>query len=110
MVKLVRYSAAHDTLVLHLDNGSSVEIPRLAISELDELSIAQLRALKADNAGMTLSQRDLDIDIWVPGLLSELFSLRPGALLGKKGGIASTEAKRRSARANGKRGGRPKKL
>jgi hypothetical protein len=56
-------------------------------------------------AGVTLSQRDLDIDIYFPGLLG----VKRGGVLGRKGGTSRSPAKRRASRRNGCRGGRPKK-
>jgi hypothetical protein len=94
---------------LHLSSGARVEIPRESIKVLRTLGASELRALKPDNAGMTLSQRDLDIDIFLPGLLADALALNISAMLGKRGGAKKTEAKKRASRENGKRGGRPKK-
>jgi hypothetical protein len=58
---------------------------------------------------MTLSQRDRDIDIYLPGLLTDALSLSASAMLGKKGGAKKSPEKRRASRENGRRGGRPKK-
>ena len=35
-----------------------------------------------------LSQRDLEVDIYLPGLLSEALGVKPGAVLGHKGGTS----------------------
>jgi hypothetical protein len=105
----VAYAAKRDVITLRLSTGALVEIPRPAVKELKNLNQGQLRALKPDNAGVTLSQRDLDIDIYLPGLLSEMLGVKPGAVLGRKGGRSRSSAKQRAARRNGRRGGRPKK-
>ncbi|MHB8140007.1 MAG: DUF2442 domain-containing protein [Vulcanimicrobiaceae bacterium] len=105
----VGYAPSRDVVKVQLTTGALVEIPRSAIEELRGLTEAQLRALKVDNAGMTISQRSLNIDIYLPGLLADLFGVNPGALLGKKGGAKTSDAKRRAARKNGRSGGRPKK-
>ena len=109
VLERVGYATKRDVIVLHLSTGALVEIPRLAVEELRDLSQGQLRALRPDNAGVTLSQRDLDIDIYLPGLLSEMLGVKPGAILGQKGGTSRSPAKRRASRRNGRRGGRPKK-
>ena len=103
------YAPSRDVVSLHLSTGALVEIPRAAIEELRNLDVSELRTLKADNAGMTLSQRDLDIDIFLPGLLAEAFALNVSAMLGKKGGAKTSAAKQRASKENGRRGGRPKK-
>jgi hypothetical protein len=109
MLERVAYAAKRDVITLRLSTGALVEIPRSAVKELRDLDPEQLHALKPDNAGVTLSQRDLDIDIYLPGLLSEMLGVKPGAVLGRKGGGSRSPAKQRAARRNGRRGGRPKK-
>ncbi|MGA2169635.1 MAG: hypothetical protein ABSG62_15610 [Terracidiphilus sp.] len=53
---------------------------------------------------------DLDVDLYVPALIEGVYgSRRWMAQLGKKGGSARTEAKRKAAKANGAKGGRPKR-
>ena len=109
MLERVNYAPKRDVITLRLTSGALVEIPRLAVKELKKLNPAQLQALKPDNAGITLSQRDLDIDIYLPGLLSEVLGVKPGAVLGRKGGTSRSAAKQRASQRNGRRGGRPKK-
>ncbi|MGB6062981.1 MAG: hypothetical protein WBG27_14865 [Candidatus Aquilonibacter sp.] len=105
----VGYTPSRDIVSLHLSSGARVEIPRGLIKELRGLNATELRALKPDNAGMTLSQRALDIDVYVPGLLADTLALNASAMLGQKGGAKKSPAKRRASQENGKRGGRPKK-
>jgi hypothetical protein len=109
MLERVGYAPKRDVIALHLSTGALVEIPRLAVKELRDLNQGQLHALRPENAGVTLSQRDLDIDIYLPGLLSEMLGVKPGAILGRKGGTSRSPAKRRASQGNGRRGGRPKK-
>jgi hypothetical protein len=109
VLERVGYVPKRDVIALRLSTGALVEIPRLAVKELKNLKQAQLQALRPDNAGVTLSQRDLDIDIYLPGLLSEMLGVKAGAVLGRKGGGSRSPAKRRASRLNGRRGGRPKK-
>lgn len=109
MLERVGYAPKRDVIMLHLSSGARVELPRLAVKELRNLNERQLNGLRPDNAGVTLSQHALDIDIYLPGLLSEMLGVQPGAVLGRKGGISRSPAKRRASRQNGRRGGRPKK-
>ena len=97
-----------EQVTLQFDGGESIDFPRAAVRELRGLTLSDLKQLKPDNAGMTLSQRQRDIDIWLPGLLLDLLGVSPSALLGKKGGSTTSAAKRRAARENGRKGGRPK--
>jgi hypothetical protein len=109
VLERVGYAPKRDVITLHLSTGALVEIPRLAVKELKKLNPTQLHALRPDNAGVTLSQRDLDIDIYLPGLLSEVLGVKPGAVMGRKGGASRSPAKRRASQRNGRHGGRPKK-
>ena len=94
VLKRVGYASKRDVITLYLSSGALVEIPRLAVRELKALNQEQLQALKPDNAGVTLSQRELDIDIYLPGLLCEMLGVKPGALMGRKGGTSRSQAKR----------------
>ena len=107
-LKRVTYAPKRDVITLNLASERVVQIPRHAIKELRNLSERQLRALRPDNAGVTLSQRELDIDIYVPGLPANIFGIRPGVMLGKAGGSKTSAAKRRASQVNGRRGGRPR--
>jgi hypothetical protein len=107
-LKRVTYAPKRDVITLNLESDRVVQIPRRAIKELRNLTERQLRGLRPDNAGVTLSQRELDIDIHVAGLLANVFGIRPGAMLGKAGGSKTSVAKRRASQANGRSGGRPR--
>jgi hypothetical protein len=53
----------------------------------------------------------LDVDLGVPELVAGLFSTKTWmAELGRQGGKAKSAAKSAASRANGKRGGRPRKV
>jgi hypothetical protein len=108
-LKRVTYAPKRDVITLNLASDRVVQIPRRTIKELRNLNERQLCALRPDNAGVTLSQRELDIDIYVPGLLASIFGIKPGAMLGKVGGSKTSLAKRRASQENGRRGGRPRK-
>ncbi|HZT13453.1 MAG TPA: hypothetical protein VFA29_11645 [Candidatus Baltobacteraceae bacterium] len=105
----VRYDAREDRIRLFFRNNRFIDIPRKDIEELRGLRADELQLLKADNAGMTISQRERDIDVYIPGLLQELFFLQPAAALGRKGGSRKSPAKTRASVANGAKGGRPRK-
>lgn len=108
-LKRVSYAPSKDIVTLSLASDRIVQIPRRSIKELRGLSERQMRALHPDNAGATLSQRELDIDIYLPGLLANVFGIKPAAMLGKAGGSKTSPAKRRASQANGRLGGRPRK-
>ena len=81
------------------------------VEEFRDVPPADMAKLRISPAGYGIKLDDHDIGISVHGLIAALAT--PGdaaASLGKLGGAARSEAKRVSARANGAKGGRPRKL
>jgi len=108
-LRSIRYDAKTDAISLELSSGVFVGVPRKQIRELKAARPDQLSDLYAGNGGATISQDDLDVDIFVPGLLDELFGSTIRADLGRRAGRATSPAKARAARRNGRKGGRPPK-
>lgn len=100
-------------------DGIAVLIPVALIQGLDAATAGDIEGIKLLGGGHALHWPSLDVDVTVPGLVSGVFGtqrwmrhLASGFLseAGRKGGSTSTEAKRASSRANGKLGGRPRKI
>jgi hypothetical protein len=108
-LRSVAYDARADALRLTLSSGVRLSIPRSQIPSLERATPQQLVAAYAGNGGATISQDDLDVDVFVPGLLDRLFGRTIRVNLGRRAGRVSTLAKARAARKNGRKGGRPKK-
>lgn len=106
----VRYDADRDAIEIELTDGAGVRLPRAMIEEFRQISPADLTELRVSPAGYGIGLDKHDIDISVHGLVAALATVGDmAASLGKLGG-AATEAKRASARANGAKGGRPRKI
>ncbi len=106
----VRYDPARDAVDIDLSQGFGLRLPRTAIAELATVPIGALTALELSPAGTGIDLDDHNVHINVHGLVLSLLSPSTlAASLGKRGGAQSTAAKRESARANGRLGGRPKK-
>jgi len=58
-------------------------------------------------AGYGLHREALDVDLSIPGLLAGLFGTK--AYMARHAGRATSPAKAAAARANGAKGGRPRK-
>ncbi|MGP6157705.1 MAG: DUF2442 domain-containing protein [Vulcanimicrobiaceae bacterium] len=86
--------------------GLAVRIPAKMIAELAAATPSQIRAVRLTPDGGTLEQRELHVDISVPGLLRDLLGFDAQS----RGGKARSAAKVAAARANGAKGGRPKKV
>jgi hypothetical protein len=71
-----------------------------------------LSAIEISPSGLGLHFPALDADLYVPALLEGFLGSRHwmAEQLGKSGGQARSHAKTAAARANGRLGGRPKKV
>ena len=105
------YEREADLISLYLDDGVRVSIPRVNLQGLDGAVPAEaLGKIEIVGRGTGLHWPLLDVDHYVPGLLNRVFGTsRWMAELGRRGGSATTKAKAASARANGKKGGRPRR-
>jgi hypothetical protein len=104
------YDAAHERVVLELTNGVAFAFPVAIVPGLARASAAQRAELSLSPSGDGILWPQLDTEASVPGLIADAFG--PGAVamaFGRLGGQAKSEAKAKAARANGTRGGRPRK-
>ena len=105
----VVYERKPDLVTLHLDDGVRISIPRRSLEGLQDASAAQLAKVEILGRGTGIHWPLLDVDHYVPGLLNHIFGTsRWMAELGRRGGSATSASKAAAARANGKKGGRPK--
>lgn len=105
------YDARQNRLVVGLSNGVVIMVPVHLLEELAEAGAEDLAEIEISPAGLGLHWPRLDADVYVPALMQGVFGTRRwmAALLGAAGGKASTKAKAAAARANGAKGGRPRK-
>ena len=107
----VRYNSDRDAVEIELTDGAAVRLPRAMVKEFRDVPPAGMAKLRVSPAGYGIKLDEHDIDISVHGLIAALATLGDAAAsLGKLGGAARSEAKRVSARANGAKGGRPRKI
>lgn len=114
----VRYDQASKRLQIELQDGIAIMIPVALVQGLADAKTSEIEAVELLAEGYALYWPQLDVDATVAGLVSGVFGTRQwmrqlaSGLLsqaGRKGGSASSPAKRTSSRANGKLGGRPRK-
>ena len=107
----VRYDSDRDAIEIELTDGSAVRLPRAMVDEFHDVPPAQMAKLRVSPTGYGIKLDEHDIDISVHGLIAALATPSDAAAsLGKLGGAARSDAKRVSARANGAKGGRPRKV
>ncbi len=98
-------------VVVSLDNGLELAFPPELAEGLDTGSAVDLTTIEISPTGLGLHWPKLDADLYLPALLNGVFGSPRwmATLLGRKGGRSRTDAKTATARANGRRGGRPRK-
>ena len=100
-------------LRLTLPTGATVSIPARSLKPLQNLSDAQLRDVRVTAGGQVLLWPEAGQSIAVEGVLEAATGLRhakyDAVATGAQGGAARTPAKWDASRANGAKGGRPRK-
>ena len=106
-----RYDRQGARIVVSLSNGLDIGVPVQMAQGLAGAKASQLAAIEITPTGLGLHWPKLDADLYLPSLLQGLFGTRRwmASLLGKAGGRSTSAAKKVASRANGKRGGRPRK-
>ena len=103
----VRHDASLGRLIVELTNGCSFAFPPHLAQGLETATEQQLAQVEIIGAGTGLHWETLDVDLSVPDLLAGLFGTR--AHMARQAGQVTSPAKAAGARANGARGGRPRK-
>jgi hypothetical protein len=96
--------------MLTLTSNVVVGIPVDRITYLAKATPAQLKHVTVTPTGNGVSWEDLDVDLTIEGLLAEALGRGTFArALGQVGGKSTSDTKAAAARANGAKGGRPRK-
>jgi hypothetical protein len=100
-----------DLLILKFSDGHRLLIPREDLQGLQSATRAQIAQVEILGNGTGLHWPALNLDHHVPGLLRRIYGTRKWmAKIGRRGGSAKSLAKKRAARANGLKGGRPRQI
>lgn len=103
-----RYDAKTKRIVVELTNGAIFAFPPALAQGLDEARDDELADVEVLGSGYGLHWEKLDVDFTVPGLLAGIFGTR--SWMAQQAGRSTSDAKASAARANGAKGGRPRKL
>jgi hypothetical protein len=99
------------SIVVRFQGGTILNLPVDKLQGLANASDRDIAGVELMPQGAALHWENLDLDFSIAGLTAGVFGTRAWmAELGRKGGSVTTEAKATAARANGRRGGRPRKL
>jgi len=103
----VRYDRRRGRVIVELTNGCTFTFPPRLAQGLESATADQLAAVEVLGAGYGLHWEALDVDLSIPGLLAGLFGTK--AYMARHAGRVTSPAKAAAARANGAKGGRPRK-
>jgi len=104
------YEPETGRIMLELTSGYVFGFPAAAVPALAHATPAQLAGVELGPGGGGLHWEALDVDLSVPGLLlSALGRAEQRRELARLAGQTRSEAKAAAARANGTKGGRPRK-
>jgi hypothetical protein len=106
-----RYDAESGRVVLELVSGCLYAFPAALVEDLLDADPAALADVVVDGQGFNLNWPSLDVDLYVPALVAGVFGTRAWMRRGlaRLAGQATSAAKATAARANGAKGGRPRK-
>jgi hypothetical protein len=103
------YDRATRRIAIELSNGTLFAFPPSLVQGLDAAPPESLSDVEIYGAGTVLHWVRLDVDFELSALLAGVFGTRAWMReLGRIGGSVSSDAKARAARANGRKGGRPR--
>ena len=106
------FNPADGRVAIELSNGALFAIPARIIQGLENASDTDLGTIEITASGSGLYFPAVDVDILVAPLLAGVLGSRSfmARRLGQEGGASRSESKAAAARANGARGGRPRKV
>lgn len=104
------YDSATSRLLLEMKNGATVSVRARDLRGLEDATNEQLGDVRIVSGGAALHWDSIDVQMTTTALLGLIFKLRTAADVARSGGAARTPAKSAASRANGAKGGRPRKV
>ena len=109
--RTVQYVPFLKILIIGLSNGRRIALPIEDVPELQKATKKVLQNCELAGRGTAINFPDIDVALPIDGIIEGVYGKsRWRAELGQKGGSSKTETEWRASRADGKKGGRPKKV
>lgn len=105
--RTARYDAKAGRVIVELTNGATFAFPPRLVEGLHHATEAEIADVEVIGGGFGLHWEALDLDYTVPGLVNGVFGT--AKWMAANAGRTSSAAKAAAARANGAKGGRPRK-
>jgi hypothetical protein len=107
-----RYDPKAGRIVIHLSSKLIVSFAPEDAQGLENARPSQLNEIEISPSGFGLHFPAVDADLYVPSLLEGFLGSKSwmASRLGQVGGQATSKAKKAASRANGRLGGRPRKV
>jgi hypothetical protein len=105
------YDAERGRIVVELSDGRGYAFPPRLCEDLAAADAAALSEIVVDGGGLNLRWPRLDVDLFVPALISGVFGTERwmSREFARHAGRTKSPTKAAASRANGAKGGRPKK-
>ncbi|WP_237152312.1 DUF2442 domain-containing protein [Oryzibacter oryziterrae] len=106
-----RYEPSLGRVAVDLVNGCTYVFPVSLVQDLQGAAPEDLEGIEIDGLGFNLHWPLLDVDLYVPTLIAGIFGTRDWMTreLARRAGQSRSPAKTAASRANGAKGGRPRK-
>jgi uncharacterized protein DUF2442 len=106
-----RYDRASGRVVVELSSKLTLSFSPQDAQGLEDAKPTQFEEIELSPSGFGVHFPKLDADLYIPGLLRGLMGSRKwiAARLGQAGGQSRSRAKKAATRANGLKGGRPRR-
>lgn len=107
--RTARYDEHRERIVVELKSGAAFAVPAGLLDELDGANAALLARVRPSPSGDALEWDELDVHISVAGILAHMLGPELVRAFARRGGSATSEKKAAASRANGRKGGRPRR-
>jgi hypothetical protein len=107
--KSAYYDPATRRIVVELKLGSAIAFPTSLYPDLDRLTPEELATMELAPNGEALLWEEYDVGYEIAGIVVDILGDAMLRAFASRGGSSTSERKAAAARANGRKGGRPRK-